>query len=67
MNGSYFAGSFRKDRKSCSCASLIKHLAMKTYGGVDRRVYLYQSSSRHQMKVSGQLHVPAALSPVLIG
>jgi hypothetical protein len=38
---------------------LIKHYAMKTYGGLE--VSLHHSWTRHLMEMSGQLHVPAPL------
>jgi hypothetical protein len=37
---------------------------MKAYGGVEA---LHDSWPQHQMEVSSQLHVPAALPPIPIG
>jgi hypothetical protein len=38
---------------------LIKHYAMKTYGGVESQLHHYLPL--HYMEVSGQIHDPAAL------
>jgi hypothetical protein len=40
---------------------LIKHQAMKTYRWLE--VSLHNFWPRHEMEVSGRLHVPAALPP----
>jgi hypothetical protein len=51
----------RAIKSSCLCA-LTKHPAMKAYwgsGGTASSILW----SQHKMKVSGQLHAPAALSP----
>jgi hypothetical protein len=36
---------YNKKNKSCPCAYLIEHYAMKAYGGVD--VYIHVSRPRH--------------------
>jgi hypothetical protein len=41
--------------------NVLKHYAMKKYGGVE--VQLHLLLSLHEMEVSGQLHDPAALFP----
>jgi hypothetical protein len=56
--------SAKKARQSCSCASLIKHYAIKAYDLTYRSTF---SWPRHYLKVSGQLHAPAALLPVPTG